>query len=78
MTEYVRMPDGTVIVANVKRGETLTDADKVAIAKWVQFYRDRKAVLLCDCKACQGTGHTENGFQDCEPCKGTGMVAKLQ
>lgn len=41
--EPIRMPDGTVVVANVVEGETLTDEDKQAIAEWVQFCRDRKA-----------------------------------
>jgi hypothetical protein len=41
--EPVKMPDGTIVLANVKDGETLTDEDKRAIAEWVQFCRDRKA-----------------------------------
>lgn len=38
----VPMPDGTVVLANMKPGEKLTDADKQAIAEWVQFCRDRR------------------------------------
>jgi hypothetical protein len=37
------MKDGTVVLANVKSGETLTEQDKEIIAEWVQFCRDRKA-----------------------------------
>lgn len=39
----IKMKDGTVVLANVKPGETLTEADKQAIAEYVQFCRDRRA-----------------------------------
>jgi hypothetical protein len=38
------MPDGTVVLANIKKGEILTDTDKQAIAEWVQFCRERRAL----------------------------------
>ena len=41
--EPIKMQDGTLLLANVKRGETLTEADKQVIAEWVQFCRDRAA-----------------------------------
>ena len=39
----IKMTDGTVVLANVKPGEALTDEEKAAIAEYVQFCRDRKA-----------------------------------
>jgi len=44
--EPVKMADGTVVLANVKEGETLTDEDKKAIAEYVQFCRNRRAKRL--------------------------------
>ena len=41
--EPIRMEDGTVVLANVKPGETLTELDKKILADWVQFCRDREA-----------------------------------
>lgn len=41
--EPIRMKDGTVVLANVKKGEVLTDEDKRILAEWVQFCRERKA-----------------------------------
>lgn len=41
--EPIRMEDGTTVLANVKPGAKLTEADKQAVAEWVQFCRDRKA-----------------------------------
>jgi hypothetical protein len=41
--EPIRMEDGTVVLANVKPGETLTELDKKILADWVQFCRDRAA-----------------------------------
>jgi hypothetical protein len=39
----IRMKDGTVVLANVKRGAVLTERDKEILADWVQFCRDRTA-----------------------------------
>ena len=44
--EPIKMADGTVVLANVKKGETLTEEDKQVIAEYVQFCRDRKAKKL--------------------------------
>lgn len=41
--EPIKMADGTVVLANVKKGETLTEKDKQVLAEWVQFCRDRRA-----------------------------------
>ena len=41
--EPIKMPDGTVVLADVKRGQRLTESDKAALAEWVQFCRDRRA-----------------------------------
>ncbi len=41
--EQVRMKDGTVLLANVKPGEKLTDEDKRALDEYVQFCRERRA-----------------------------------
>lgn len=43
----IKMADGTIVLANVKRGATLTEADKQALADWVQFCRDRRAKEQC-------------------------------
>jgi hypothetical protein len=37
------MQDGTVVLADVKKGAVLTDEDKRVLAEWVQFCRDRRA-----------------------------------
>jgi hypothetical protein len=39
----IQMQDGTVILADVKKGAVLTDEDKRVLAEWVQFCRDRRA-----------------------------------
>lgn len=39
----IKMADGTVVLANLKPGATLTDEEKQAIAEYVQFCRDRRA-----------------------------------
>jgi len=39
----IKMADGTVVLAMVKPGAVLTDADKQILAEWIQFCRDRKA-----------------------------------
>ena len=39
--EPIRMNDGTVVLANVKKGETLTEGDKKIISEWVEFCRER-------------------------------------
>ena len=41
--QQIRMEDGTVVLANLKRGQTLTAADKQTLAEYVQFCRDRRA-----------------------------------
>jgi hypothetical protein len=41
--EPIRMKDGTVILADVRKGATLTDKDREVLAEWVQFCRDRRA-----------------------------------
>jgi hypothetical protein len=41
--EPVNMPDGTVVLANVRPGAKLTDKDRETIAEWIQFCRDRQA-----------------------------------
>ncbi len=39
----IRMDDGSVVLAALKPGAKLTDADRKALAEWVQFCRDRRA-----------------------------------
>lgn len=47
----IKMPDGTVVLANIKPGAELTEEDKRVLAEedkrvlaeWVQFCRDRRA-----------------------------------
>jgi hypothetical protein len=39
----IQMEDGSVVLANVKRGAVLTQEDKRILAEWVQFCRDRRA-----------------------------------
>jgi hypothetical protein len=41
--EPIKMADGTVVLANVKKGAVLTEEDKRILAEWVQFCRDRRA-----------------------------------
>ncbi len=43
MERVIKMQDGTVVLANVKRGAVLTESDKQVLAEWVQFCRDRRA-----------------------------------
>jgi hypothetical protein len=44
--EPIKMPDGTVVLANVKKGQVLTAKDRQVLAEWVQFCRDRRAKQL--------------------------------
>lgn len=41
--EPIRMEDGTIVLANMKEGETLTDEDKKGLEAYIQFCRDRRA-----------------------------------
>ena len=41
--EPIKMKDGTVVLANVRPGCKLTAEDKLALAEYVQFCRDRRA-----------------------------------
>jgi hypothetical protein len=40
--QSIKMADGTVILANVKPGETLTEEDKRILAEYVEFCRERR------------------------------------
>lgn len=40
--EPIKMDDGTTVLANVRRGMTLSEEDKKAIAEWVEFCRERR------------------------------------
>lgn len=41
--QTIKMADGTLVLADVKKGATLTENDKQVLADWVQFCRDRRA-----------------------------------
>lgn len=41
--QTIKMKDGSVVIANVKTGETLTEEDKAAIAEYVLFCHERNA-----------------------------------
>jgi len=39
----VRLPDGSFVLANLKPGAKISDADKRTLAEWVEFCRERRA-----------------------------------
>jgi len=39
----IKMPDGTIVLVDVKPGAKLTERDQKALAEWIQFCRDRRA-----------------------------------
>lgn len=38
----IKMKDGTVVLANMRPGQKLTEADKQTLAEWVAFCRERR------------------------------------